>query len=745
MRGLSPGTAPGPGCQYAVKIRSHLLLLVAGAVMPLLVFATALTAYSWWQQRNALEVRQLERARAMTIALDTELQASMRVLRVLGLSPSLDPARLDAFAERMRGVLSTQPLWSVLAVGDPAWSTVVAVSPKPALSKRPVLDEAMRRRVLETRLPAVSGLVRSDDGFFTQIAVPVIAGDGVRMIVMAAIEQQAWLGFMSQYPMGTGAIMTLIDPDGRIIARTLNNDRWVGRPPSPELLERSREVAEAAFRNVGLEGVALYSAHSRSVRWGWTVATGIPAKSVEEALRESSLLLIGAAALTVALAVVLALLFGRRIERPVAALGRSARALAHGDGDASPATEARSIDEVREVAHAFEEAGAMLHERQRALNDALAGEQAARREAEQASAAKDEFLAMLGHELRNPLSALGSAVAVLDHVEPQGPEAARAKGIVHRQIASLRELVDELLDVARVTRGKITLHRGPVDFGRLAGRAVAVMSATGRLGMHELRVDCGEAWVDGDETRLEQVVTNLLENAAKYTPQGGRIDVRVHPDGADAVLEVEDTGVGMSPELLPRVFDLFSQGERTLDRSQGGLGVGLALVRRLVELHGGRVSARSDGPGRGACFSVRLPREQAPARALARPRAQAEADKKLRILIVEDNADGRETLAMMLSLQGHEVHEAENGPSGVDRALELHPDAAIVDIGLPGFDGYEVARRIRKAAKGAAIRLIALTGYGQDEDRRNALAAGFDCFMVKPADMKALSSFLATV
>ncbi|HET7729170.1 MAG TPA: ATP-binding protein [Usitatibacter sp.] len=726
-----------------MKIRSHLLQLVTVALVPLLVVCIGLTAYSWWQRRDNVEVRQLERVRAMTIALDTELQASIRVLRVLGMAPGLEARPLGDPADGMRAVLASQPLWSVLATGDAEWKQVLAVTPEGPLAQALPIDEEARARAVRTRLPAVSGLVSWGDRHVTQIVVPVLEGASAGQVLMVAIDQRAWLQFMSQYPVGAGGLMTLLDQHGHIIARTLNNDAVVGKDPAPVLLERSRKSLEGAYRSVTLEGDPMYSAHSRSVRWGWTVATGIPAASVDAALRESTLLLLGAGALSIVLAVLLAFFIGRRIERPIAALGDWAHALAR--GDEPPPEAGAGIAEVREVAAAFQRAGTTLRERERALNAALEGEQRARLEAEQASHAKDEFLAMLGHELRNPLNAITSAVAVMDRSGAEGEQGLRAREIIGRQIAALRDLVDDLLDVARVTRGKITLHRKLVDLGQVASRAVSALAAAGRLSQHHVKTDLAAGWVLGDETRLEQVVTNLLDNAAKYTPAGGVISVKVRTRADDVLLEVEDTGMGIPPELLPRVFELFTQGERTLDRSQGGLGLGLALVRRLAEMHGGKVTAHSEGAGHGARFCLSLPSHDPPPLPAAAPAPNPAADKKLRILIVEDNADGRETLALMLGMQGHEVHEAEDGPSGVDRALQLHPDAAIVDIGLPGFDGYEVARRVRAAAKGAAIRLVALTGYGQEEDRRAAFAAGFDSFLVKPADLKALFSILATV
>ena len=741
---------PAPACQsetFAVrpplKIRSHLLLLASATLLPLLLFSVGLTAFFWWHQRNALELRQLERVRAMTIALDTELQASIRVMRVLGLSPQLQREEMPAFADNMRAVISTQPLWAVLAVGDNTWREVIAVTPGGEEARRPVIHEATRRQVLERKLPGVSPLLNTDGRYYTQLIVPIVREADVELLIMVAIDQRSWLGFMSQYPVGPSAILTLVDQDGFIIARTFHNDETVGRPPPSATLDHTRKTAEAAFRNVSLEGAPVYSAHSRSIRWGWTLITSIPAETVEESLRESSWVTAAVAIASIALAVLLAFLFGRRIERPVAELGTSALALERGE---EPRPVTGEIDEVQEVAHAFAQASSRLRERQAALNGALAGEQQARREAEQANRAKDEFLAMLGHELRNPLNAVASASAVLQHAQPRSEQSQRAMEIIGRQIVNLRELVDDLLDVARVTSGKITLDRGPLDMGRVVRRTAMVMSGSGKLGDHRVDVDAGEAWVEGDETRIEQVVTNLLDNAAKYTPPGGRIGVRVRAEDDEAVLEVEDTGMGIAPELLPRVFDLFSQGERTIDRAQGGLGLGLALVRRLVELHGGTVTASSRGAGQGARFTVRLKRIEAPhAAAAARDEPGADEQKRLRILIVEDNPDGRETLAMLLGMQGHEIHEAETGPGGVECALKVKPDAAVVDIGLPGFDGYEVARRLRASPETSGTRLIALTGYGQEDDRQNAFRAGFDSFLVKPADMAALNTILASV
>jgi len=366
-------------------------------------------------------------------------------------------------------------------------------------------------------------------------------------------------------------------------------------------------------------------------------------------------------------------------------------------------------------------------------------QEAARAEAEAANRTKDEFLAMLGHELRNPLGAISSAAHVLSRTAGGHTATMRASEIIGRQVQHLSRIVDDLLDVSRVVAGKIALRLQPVDLGEVA-RRVTTLHGGPAGSRHVVSVHTAPAWVSADPTRLEQVLTNLLANAVKYTPAGGEITVTVQRDGDHAVLSVRDTGVGIRPELLPRVFDLFVQADRSLERSAGGLGIGLTLVRQLAQLHGGTVEASSAGPGRGSTFTVRLPIIAGPPDTddTAGPAAAGPAR---RVLVIEDNDDAREMLRNVLVLLGHEVHEAHDGASGIEQARRVRPDAALIDIGLPGIDGYEVARRIRSELPGA--RLAAVTGYGQPEDRERALAAGFDEHLVKPVDPDQLQRVLA--
>ncbi|WP_220456293.1 response regulator [Rugamonas brunnea] len=370
-------------------------------------------------------------------------------------------------------------------------------------------------------------------------------------------------------------------------------------------------------------------------------------------------------------------------------------------------------------------------------NKRLTREIEERKSAERQNHAKDEFLAMLGHELRNPLSAISSAATLigLPGVSPEG--AARARQIIQRQSQHLGRIVDDLLDLSRAMSGKILLSRAPLDLAALVANCLETCRATGRGAGYTLRQQLEPAWVDGDATRLEQIVSNLLDNALKYTPPGGRIEVRTGTDGNEAVLTVHDSGVGIAPDLLPQVFDVFVQGASTLDRSQGGLGIGLSLVRRLAELHGGQVRADSGGDGAGSTFTLRLPRVAHGEPATPATPQAAPADKPT-VLLIEDNDDGREMMAMMLSCYGYAVQQAAEGGLGLQLAARCRPDLALIDIGLPAMDGYEVARRLRADPATRDIKLVALTGYGQAEDRQRVLDAGFDRHLVKPVDVEHL-------
>jgi signal transduction histidine kinase/ActR/RegA family two-component response regulator len=367
---------------------------------------------------------------------------------------------------------------------------------------------------------------------------------------------------------------------------------------------------------------------------------------------------------------------------------------------------------------------------------------------EQTDRKKDEFLAVLGHELRNPLGAINSALHLIDARGAE--EVQRYHRIIDRQIKHLSRIVDDLLDASRVRLGKIVLERRPVDLNDLARRWMETYVTTQPVRQHDvqLMLDSEPVPVHGDPVRLEQVFSNLMSNALKYTPEGGHIRVTTSRHADRAVITVRDDGVGMTATVLGSVFELFTQADESLARSQGGLGIGLPLVRSLVEMHGGSVGATSEGLGRGSEFVVELPLAQVvEARAEAPEAAEpsCEGGERLRVLLVEDNDDARELLVAVLRQWGHEVTDARDGFEGVAKALAGDADVMVVDIGLPGLDGYEVARRVRREMGAYTPVLLAMTGYGQPEDRRRASDAGFDSHMVKPLDLEHLKRLVTRI
>ena len=362
---------------------------------------------------------------------------------------------------------------------------------------------------------------------------------------------------------------------------------------------------------------------------------------------------------------------------------------------------------------------------------------------------KDEFLAMLSHELRSPLAPIANAVQLLGLQRgSESPIQQQARGIIERQMGQLQHLVDDLLEVSRITTGRVQLRREPVALSNIVEGAVETVRPLIVQRRHELTVSLPPEpiWLHADAARLEQVVVNLLANAAKYTEEGGHIWLTVLQEGDECVLCVRDTGVGISPALLPCIFDLFTQAERSLDRSQGGLGIGLALVQQLTKLHGGKVEA-SSVLGQGSEFVVRLPlaptdtpQPQPPVTETSQP-----TTRPLRVLVVDDNVDTVLGFSMLLKASGHDVRPAHDGPTAVQAAIDYLPDVVLLDIGLPGLNGYEVAKRIRQQPVLKNVVLVALTGYGQDSDRQTSLQAGFNHHLVKPARLAEMMQILATV
>ena len=713
----------------SVPLRRRLFVLVAAALLPLAAMAVFAVLIVLQQQREQAQVATLEITRALATAVDGELARTVAILQLLASSPLLETDDLRGFDQLARRALGARPSLSTVILADPSGRQLVNTDL--ALGER--MPQTVERETFEDtvreRRPVIGHLAKGPrNQFAVPVRVPVLRNGEVRYVITAVVRPDAFLEVILRQRVPETWVVSVFDAKRQRVARSRQHQQNLGTPPSATLVQlMDRSGAEGTGVTEALEGDRIYTAFSRLPDSRWSVAIGVPATDVEGAAWRSFGALLGGVLASIALGGIAALFIGRRISRPIGQLAAAAQALGRRERPREPQTDLR---ELREVGAALEAAASELSRNEAEREALLESEQQARASAERASRAKDEFLAMLGHELRNPLGAISNASLLLQH-GADAKSAELARGIIRRQVDHLSRMTDDLLDAARAITGKISLHRRPIDLAPAVRDTLATLRA--RTERHRVEASLAPAWVDADSTRVEQIVTNLVVNAAKYTPEGRAIRVCVRAEEGEAVLEVADEGIGMPPELAPQVFELFVQGHRELDRAHGGLGIGLTLVRRLAELHGGSAHATSDGPGKGSRFTVRFPsiRPQG-MRATAAPSAGAPTPRD--IVLIEDNADARESLQRLLELAGHRVRVAADGAAGLDALLASPPEVALVDIGLPKLDGYEIARRVRGELSRRRPFLVAVTGYGAPEDRERALEAGFDEHLVKPVD-----------
>jgi signal transduction histidine kinase/ActR/RegA family two-component response regulator len=758
-----------------LKLRSHLLILVLGAVLPVLAFSAVMAVMFWRQQRDAFEKRYLERVRAMSIALDRELQGHIRMLQVLSQSDYLAAGDMRGFYEQARRVQAQQSDWSTVALMDVTGVPVFNLR-RPFGAPLPVsaLDAALLARVATSGRPAVSPLVKgSVTGVYTAAVIVPVTTRGASRLLLVAIDSVTWFRFLSSIPVISGATMTLLDQNGIVIARTLNPDRWVGQRASPLLYAKSRETPEAAYRNIGLEGQWFYTAHSRSAISGWTVATGVPVADVERELRGSTIAMTTGAALMALLAVALALVFGRRIARPVSALAGAAAALER--GEPPPPSTTSAIAEVADVTHAFDAAAQRLRARETALRASeaesarlaaerarlLDNERAAREDAEMANRLKDEFLATLSHELRTPLTAVLGWARMLRSGHGDEKSLERGLASIERNATAQARFVDDLLDVSRIVSGKMRLDIRVVDLPAVVESAVEAVrpAASAKQIRLQTSLDPLAGPVVGDPDRLQQIVWNLVSNSVKFTPREGQVQVRLARSDAHVDIVVSDSGQGMAPDVVPHVFERFRQADSSSTRAHGGLGLGLALVKHLVELHGGSVAAQSAGPGQGATFAVRLPirvdAKRTPAADVPRRDGEATAAtvspngslEDVRLLFVDDEVDTLELFTQILADTGAAIFTATSVAEAMVQFGQRRPDVLICDIEMPGEDGYSLVRRVRGLAAddGGAVPAVAVTAYGRAEDRLRLLAAGYDRYIAKPVEPSELVAVIVAL
>ncbi len=714
-----------------MSIRGRLRILILVTLLPVTAVGAATAYVLLEKQRETVQRGARDQVRAIMTAIDTQLRSAVTALELLARAPSLDRDDLVAFrvdAERALAVRHGE--WANIIVSDPDSAHMLFnLQGPPIASKDPqtVLDAARTMRPVVSRV-AVGRLQRP----LFAVRVPVIRDGRARYVISALVETATVAQVIDQQELPKSWAVGVLDRDLQFVVR------W------PPLMQRTGTPHESLVQALGgspdgwqrgrlRDGSEVYRAFRRSAFSGWVLSIAIPRDEVEAGLRVTWLLIAGVTAAAV-LGLWIAWVFASRITRPIAALARAAPALGRGDVSALPP--AGSIEEVRDLAQALGEAAAAIRDREARQ---LAAEQALRA----ADRAKAEFLAMLGHELRNPLASVSNVAHLLKVARDQPALLAKVSEVLDRQVQHMTHLVNDLLEMGRITSGKVHLDRQPLDLAATAGHVLAALISGGRFARHDLVRELEPAWVMADAVRMEQVLSNLIDNALKFTPPGGTIRVRVRREGWHALVEVSDTGAGMSQELIARMFELFAQGERTLAREPGGLGIGLTMAKRLVELHEGTIRGASEGPGKGSTFTVSLPAIEAPAPKITTAPSAERGRGKRRLLRIEDNEDARESMAVLLRSAGHEVHTAADGRTGVELAATLVPDFALVDIGLPDIDGYEVARQLRTNPGTKGLRLVAISGYGTAQDQQRSVTNGFEQHLTKPVAFEAIEALLS--
>jgi len=593
-----------------MKTRTYLFLMAAAILIPVvLAFWIGVSMLLDWERESRIR-RVQETARATALVVDREIAVAEALLRTIANSEALaeqNYQRVYRLARRLNGDGAMS--WTTLIdeQGRQLFNTLKPYEPDAVGVMRPFATELLRRNQT-----GVSGyfLGGTSGRSAVSVNVPSPPGDGRRYVVSQIFDTRYLERVFANSALEPRWLVGIFDNKGVTIARNRGGREAAGKPMHPEMRAAAAQVGSGVLRHTTHEGLEVYGIYTRSAVSGWTVVIGVPVAEVESAARTAAMYAALALVVLMGLAMFVAVFLGNKLSAALQQAGSVANALARGAVARPRPTRVDEVDALLDGLHFTSQAltresaarQALQHEREQLLQR----EQRARREAEAQSRAKDGFLAMLGHELRNPLAAISGAMSVLEIPNIKPEQAANAREISRRQMRHLTRIVDDLLDVQRILSGKIVLQKAPVDLAQVLGACVEAKRLVDN-GSHDWDVDLQPAWVEGDRTRLEQVVDNLLHNAIKYTPAGGAITVRCRTLGETVLVEVIDTGVGIAPELLPVIFDVLVQGPTSIDRAQGGLGLGLALVKELTALHGGKVSVHSEGQGKGCSFSVSFP------------------------------------------------------------------------------------------------------------------------------------------
>ncbi len=718
-------------------MRTQLFIMTAVSILPVALAAgIALDKIREGERRTALRGLN-ETVRATALIVDREVQGSLSVLKALGTSPHLETGNFRAFYAQAEKLNLPPDVWTFLLDSSGAQLLNTAVPFGTPLPPSVALERVAR--VTATQKPFITDVFKGPvtGKMLTTIYVPAQAAGGKSFVVAQAFSLEHWKKTALQGALPADWVVAVIDRNGKFISRSLQADERVGTLARPGLVSAAAASSEGLMKLSTLENVESYQAFAHSALTGWTIAVAAPVDSVEAAARNAVHIALVGMLLAITAALLAVVFFGRRFLHAFESARAAATALGEGR---RPLALHSSIEEVNDLNRALLEAGAVL-DNERESRRAAEGQTLrlldestqAQEVAEAQNVAKDQFLAMLGHELRNPLAAISGATTLLELPGIDGKRRERCVAIISRQNLHLRHIVDDLLDVSRMLAGKIELQAAPLDLTECVNNCVEALRATQAASQAKIVVQAQPVWIEGDAVRVEQMLNNLLGNALKFSPPGGEIQVRIDAQPGRAVVSVEDQGSGMTPELRARVFDPFVQGPAPLDRMQSGLGIGLALVRQLVRLHQGDITAKSEGPGLGSTFTFWIP--SIPGQQTPSPAAQGLAPPHRKIVYVEDNEDAREVMAQLLADFGFDVIEAADGKAALTLVVQTRPDVVLMDIGLPDMDGYEVARRLKENPASRSIPLIAMTGYGQLQDKDVAMRAGFAAHLVKPVDL----------
>jgi signal transduction histidine kinase/ActR/RegA family two-component response regulator len=742
------------------SLRTYLLALTAGAVVPVLCFAAYLIIGLSRTEQEAVERGLFDTAAALAAGIDRELAGSMTALEALGASEHLDRADYGAFAREAQRVLESQTTHGWLSINLAAPDgTPLMNSLTPGGAPPPLADVATVKRSAVSATPLISDLlpggVRDQAAF--AVRVPVLRDHGVRYVLSATLSAQSMAGALGAQQDLPDRIAVLYDRRNTIVSRTVNPERLIGTPVTPRLARESAERESGVIDDVNREGTPVRTVFQRARMSGWSVAVGVPHHVLYAAQQRSIRNIVTVGAAFLALSVIVALLVARRIRRSVGDLVAAADALS------APGEKIRidtPIAELDRLGQALVAAARLIRERGASLERQVAELDVARSAAEAGNRAKDEFLALLSHELRTPLNAVFGWARMLQAGQVAPDKLQHALEAIARNAHAQLQLIDDLLDVSRVIAGKMRLDVRSVDLRDVVEGALDAVrpAAAGKSIQLQAILDPRAAPILGDPARLQQVVWNLLMNAVKFSDEGGRVQVQLQRSNSHVEIVVSDAGQGIHPGLLPFIFDRFRQADRSSARAQGGLGLGLALVKHLVELHGGTVVAHSAGRGEGAMFTVKLPLSIAAITEGPGPRAHRTAPVTelvasgvrldgVRVLVVDDDHDALELATAILTGAGAVVRTCGSAAEALTALQEWRPDVLVSDIEMPGEDGYVLIRKLRALGpeQGGKTPAVALTAYGRTQDRMLSLGAGYSMHVPKPVDPGELTTIIASV